>query len=140
MWIKLVSQATTARPMDSVWKTRMAPPLSLLILGSLTPDRHRVTLEDENVGKIFLDDRPDLLGITVKVDTAPRGIRKAGFVSEAEGKAGRIRSYCRGVAAPCTSPGLTSSMPKSFLAMMTGIVFHPRRRQAMKRFGPATIL
>lgn len=50
----------------------MAPPLSLLVLGALTPPEHRVTLEDENVESLHLNDRPDLVGITVKVDTVPR--------------------------------------------------------------------
>lgn len=58
--------------MDSVLKTHMAPPLSLLVLGALTPERHNVELADENVEHVRLDDRPDLVGITVKVDTAPR--------------------------------------------------------------------
>ena len=77
MWIKLISPLTTARPMDSIWKTRMAPPLALLILGALTPKRHRVTVEDENVQKINLGDNPDIVGITVKVDTAPRAFEIA---------------------------------------------------------------
>jgi len=58
--------------MDSAWKTHMAPPLSLLVLGALTPPEHKVTLEDENVEPLHLNDQPDLVGITVKVDTAPR--------------------------------------------------------------------
>lgn len=77
MWIKLISPMTTARPMDSVWKTRMAPPLGLLVLGSLTPAMHEVTLEDENIGKIRLNDKPDLVGISVKVDTAFRAFEIA---------------------------------------------------------------
>lgn len=60
------------RPMDSEWKTRMSPPLALLTLAALTPDRHRVTLEDENVERPCPDERPDLVGISVKVDTFPR--------------------------------------------------------------------
>ena len=31
--------------MDSAWKNRMAPPLSLLVLGALTPPEHRVTVD-----------------------------------------------------------------------------------------------
>ncbi|MBN1675702.1 MAG: cobalamin-dependent protein [Kiritimatiellae bacterium] len=72
MWIKLVSPRSTDRPMDSAWKRQMAPPLSLLVLGALTPHEHTVTIADENVEKIVLDDCPDLVGITVKVDTAYR--------------------------------------------------------------------
>ncbi len=62
MWIKLISPRSTCRPMDSAWKRHMAPPLSLLVLGALTPPEHRVTLEDENVEPLQLDDRPDLVG------------------------------------------------------------------------------
>jgi len=69
MWIKLISPRSTVRPMDSAWKTHMSPPLSLLVLGALTPKAHRVTLADENVERISLDDSPDLVGITVKIDT-----------------------------------------------------------------------
>ncbi len=72
MWIKLVSPRVTLRPMDSAFKRQMAPPLSLLTLAALTPDRHRVTVSDENVERLDLTDRPDLVGITVKADTAQR--------------------------------------------------------------------
>jgi radical SAM superfamily enzyme YgiQ (UPF0313 family) len=72
MWIKLISPLTTRRPMDSDWKTRMSPPLSLLVIAALTPDQHKVTLQDENVETIDLNDTPDLVGITVKVDTVYR--------------------------------------------------------------------
>jgi radical SAM superfamily enzyme YgiQ (UPF0313 family) len=60
------------RVLDSALKTHMAPPLSLLVLGALTPREHFVTLEDENVEQLRLHDRPGLVGITVKVDTAYR--------------------------------------------------------------------
>ena len=72
MWIKLISPRVTMRPMDSAFKRQMSPPLSLLVLGALTPDRHRVTIADENIERLRLDDRPDLVGITVKADTADR--------------------------------------------------------------------
>lgn len=72
MRIKLISPRTTMRPMDSEWKKRMAPPLSLLVLGALTPPEHDVVLVDENVERLSTDDMPDLVGITVKVDTANR--------------------------------------------------------------------
>lgn len=72
MWIKLIAPQSTRRPMDSSWKTRMAPPLPLLVLGALTPPEHRVTVADENCERLRLDDTPGLVGITVKVDTAPR--------------------------------------------------------------------
>jgi radical SAM superfamily enzyme YgiQ (UPF0313 family) len=72
MWIKLMSPPSTLRPMDTAFKSHMAPPLSLLVLGALTPGDHRVTLQDGNIERLRLDDRPDLVGITVKVDTVPR--------------------------------------------------------------------
>ena len=72
MWIKLISPRMSMRPMDSAFKIQMAPPLSLLTLGALTPDHHRVTIADENIEVLDLDDTPDLIGITVKADTANR--------------------------------------------------------------------
>jgi len=72
MWIKLISPRMRMRPVDSAFKTHMAPPLGLLVIGALTPPEHRVTIADENVERVRLDDRPDLVGITVKVDTAQR--------------------------------------------------------------------
>ena len=72
MWIKLISPRVTLRPVDTALKRQMAPPLSLLVLGALTPRRHRVTVTDENVEKLTLADTPDLIGITVKADTAER--------------------------------------------------------------------
>lgn len=77
MWIKLISPRVTMRPMDSDWKVRMAPPLSLLVLAALTPESHRVTVVDENVEPLRTDDHPDLVGITVKVDTFYRAAELA---------------------------------------------------------------
>ena len=70
--IKLISPRMSSRPMDSAFKTHMAPPLSLLVLGALTPGEHSVAVYDENVERVRHNDRPDLVGITVKVDTALR--------------------------------------------------------------------
>jgi radical SAM superfamily enzyme YgiQ (UPF0313 family) len=58
--------------MDSEFKRAMSPSLALLVLGALTPVEHDVTMEDENVGKLNLDDLPDLVGISVNVDTSLR--------------------------------------------------------------------
>jgi radical SAM superfamily enzyme YgiQ (UPF0313 family) len=77
MRIKLISPRMSLRPMDAALKTHMAPPLSLLVLGALTPPEHEVELADENVERVRLDDRPDLVGITVKVDTAHRAFEIA---------------------------------------------------------------
>lgn len=77
MKIKLIAPQSSMRPMDSMWKIRMAPPLSLLTLAALTPPEHEVTIHDENVEALHLDDSPDLVGITVKVDTLYRAIEMA---------------------------------------------------------------
>jgi radical SAM superfamily enzyme YgiQ (UPF0313 family) len=58
--------------MDSEFKRVMAPSLSLLTVGALTPASHSVTLEDENTGTLTLNDNPGLVGITVNVDTSKR--------------------------------------------------------------------
>jgi radical SAM superfamily enzyme YgiQ (UPF0313 family) len=72
MNIKLIAPRSTVRPMDSAWKTRMSPPLSLLVLAALTPREHTVALADENIERPSFRDSPDLVGITVKVDTFDR--------------------------------------------------------------------
>lgn len=85
MNIKLIAPRVTKRPMDSEWKTRMSPPLGLLVLGALTPREHAVTLADENIERVRFDDAPDLVGLTVKVDTfqraadIARGYRRRGI-------------------------------------------------------------
>ncbi len=78
MKIKLISPRVTLRPMDSAWKTHMAPPLALLVLGALTSPGHDVVIEDENVEKTNDADRPDLVGITVKADTFYRAAEISG--------------------------------------------------------------
>ena len=72
MNIKLISPKMSLRPMDSELKRRMSPPLSLVTLASMTPKQHRVSIEDENIGSINFNDKPDLVGITVNVDTVYR--------------------------------------------------------------------
>lgn len=60
------------RPMDSGFKRQMAPPMALLVLGALTPRQHSVTVVDENIERLDIEDHPDMVGITVKADTALR--------------------------------------------------------------------
>ncbi|MEW6410985.1 MAG: radical SAM protein [Candidatus Zixiibacteriota bacterium] len=72
MKIKLISPRMSLRPMDSEYKRLLSPSISLLILAGLTPDEHEVYIEDENAGEINFDDNPDLVGITVNVDTSKR--------------------------------------------------------------------
>lgn len=58
--------------MDSDFKRAMSPSLALLTLASMTPGHFQIVLEDENVNPIKLDDKPDLVGISVNVDSARR--------------------------------------------------------------------
>jgi radical SAM superfamily enzyme YgiQ (UPF0313 family) len=79
MWIKLISPGVGRRSVDSKITNQIMPPLPLLALAALTPEQHRLTLEDENIERIHLDDRPDLVGITVKAQTAVRAYQLARY-------------------------------------------------------------
>jgi radical SAM superfamily enzyme YgiQ (UPF0313 family) len=70
--IKLISPKMSLRPMDSEFKRLMSPSLSLVMLASLTPKHHVVYIEDENLTQINFSDNPDIVGITVNVDTTYR--------------------------------------------------------------------
>lgn len=72
MRIKLIAPQMSLRPMDSEYKRRMSPSLSLLTIAALTPPEHTVTIADENTGLLSRNDTPDLVGITVNVDTSSR--------------------------------------------------------------------
>lgn len=72
MKIKLISPRMTLRPMDSEFKRRMSPSLSLLIIAALTPPEHEVYIEDENTGRLDINDSPGLVGITCNVDNSAR--------------------------------------------------------------------
>jgi radical SAM superfamily enzyme YgiQ (UPF0313 family) len=77
MQIKLVSPRMSLRPMDSEYKRVLSPSLSLLILASLTPKEHNVYIEDENVSPLNMADSPNLVAITVNVDTSKRAYQIA---------------------------------------------------------------
>jgi radical SAM superfamily enzyme YgiQ (UPF0313 family) len=75
--IKLIAPKMSLRPMDTEFKRRMSPSLSLVILATLTPPKHKVYIEDENIEPINFNDEPDLVGITINVDTTSRPIEIA---------------------------------------------------------------
>lgn len=77
LYIKLIAPKMSMRPMDSEFKRRMSPSLSLVTLATLTPKQHIVKIEDENIEKINFDDQPDIVGITVNVDTSQRAVHLA---------------------------------------------------------------
>ena len=60
------------RPMDSEYKRRLSPSLALVTLAALIGKEHSVYIEDENIQSLNFNDQPDLVGITVNVDTAKR--------------------------------------------------------------------
>ncbi len=61
------------RPMDTSLKTRMAPSLGLLTVAQSIREGNSIELLNENVGdEIDFSSRPDIVGITVTVDTLTR--------------------------------------------------------------------
>ncbi|KGK81036.1 radical SAM protein [Desulfosporosinus sp. HMP52] len=79
MKIKLIQPKMSLRPMDSEFKRLMSPSLSLLVLAALTPKEHSIIIEDENANLLNLEDSPDLVGITVNIDTSNRGYQIAEY-------------------------------------------------------------
>lgn len=77
MYIKLVQPKMIKRPMDTDLKLHMAPPLGLLTVANIVRGEHRVVLENENIEQVCYDDKPDLVGISVTVDTLPRAMQIA---------------------------------------------------------------
>ena len=77
MYIKLIQPKMIKRPMDTDIKLHMAPPLGLLTIVNLLREEHVVSLENENIQSIDYTDRPDIVGISVTVDTLPGAIRIA---------------------------------------------------------------
>ena len=77
MYLKLVQPRMKKRPMDTDIKVHMAPPLGLLTIVNMLRKEHKVVLENENIQEICYDDKPDMVGISVTVDTLPRAIQIA---------------------------------------------------------------
>ena len=77
MYIKLIQPKMKKRPMDTDIKIHMAPPLGLLTIVNLVREDHRVSLENENIREINYKDKPDIVGISITVDTLPRAVEIA---------------------------------------------------------------
>ncbi|MCJ7663982.1 MAG: cobalamin-dependent protein, partial [Desulfobacterales bacterium] len=62
-------------PKDSFWDviTFKFPSLSTTLLAALTPQGHQVTIHDEGIAPLDLDDGCDLAAITAMTPLAPRG-------------------------------------------------------------------
>lgn len=77
MYIKLIQPKMHKRPMDTDIKIRMSPPLGLYTIANMFRKNHRISVENENIRDITFDDRPDIVGISVNVDSLPRAIEIA---------------------------------------------------------------
>ena len=77
MKIKLISAAVRSR---SRWSQIMT--LSLPAVAAATPEGHDISIEDERVKKIRLDDSPDLVGISYEVFRAYRAYEVADHYRE----------------------------------------------------------
>lgn len=77
MYIKLIQPKMIKRPMDTDIKIHMAPPLGLLTIVNILREKHEVVLENENIQDINYNDKPDIVGISVTVDTLPRAVKIA---------------------------------------------------------------
>ncbi len=53
------------------------PPLSLMTIAALTPEKHNVTITDESVEAVDFDQKPDLVGLTAMTAAAPRAYQIA---------------------------------------------------------------
>lgn len=80
--IKLISPRMSLRPMDSAFKRVLSPSLSLVTIATLTPKNSRVWIEDENITKLDTSDKPDIVGLTVNVDTSERAFEIAAIYRE----------------------------------------------------------
>lgn len=60
------------RVMDTDLKSRMFPPLGLYTIANMFRGAHRISVENENVGAIDFDDKPDIVGISINVDSINR--------------------------------------------------------------------
>ena len=65
------------RPMDTDIKNRMSPPLGLYTIANMFRDSHDILVENENIHTLVINDSPDIVGISVNVDSLPRAIEIA---------------------------------------------------------------
>lgn len=62
------------RPMDTHLKNRMSPPLGLYTIAAMFRNKHEVSVVNENIQKVDMTDCPDIVGISVNVDSLPRAL------------------------------------------------------------------
>jgi radical SAM superfamily enzyme YgiQ (UPF0313 family) len=72
MKVKLIFPGRKMRALEIRGKNHLVPSETLTTLAAVTPPQHEVVVEDENVQRLHLDDRPDVVGITVYTFLARR--------------------------------------------------------------------
>lgn len=78
MNITLIQPLMKMRPMDTELKTRMSPSLGLLTIAQAVREGNEIVILNENVDdEIDYSKKPDIVGITVTVDTLPRAAQIA---------------------------------------------------------------
>jgi radical SAM superfamily enzyme YgiQ (UPF0313 family) len=77
MVIKLIQPRMHRRPMDTDIKNRMSPPLGLYTIANMFRNCHDILVENENIHQLETNDSPDIVGISVNVDSLPRAIEIA---------------------------------------------------------------
>ena len=75
--IKLIQPLMHMRPMDTHLKNRMSPPLGLYTIAAMFRDEYEVIVENENVRAVDMTDIPDIVGVSVNVDSLPRALKIA---------------------------------------------------------------
>lgn len=72
--LKLIQPKMDLRPMDTLLKTHMSPPLGIYTIANIVNELCEVDIVNENIEKINYDEECNLVGISVTVDTFPRAI------------------------------------------------------------------
>ena len=74
MKLKLIQPKMKLRPMDTLLKTHMSPPLGIYTIANIIKGYCEVNVINENIEDINFDDECDLVGISITVDTFPRAL------------------------------------------------------------------
>ena len=101
MNIKLIQPLMHKRPMDTDIKNRMSPPLGLYTIVNIFRDLHNVYVENENLRSINFNDNPDIVGISINIDSISRAVE--------------IASYFRQKGIPVVAGGIMPTIATEFI-------------------------
>lgn len=73
----IAAESARCRGNDARRVNPLFPPLGLMTVAALTPERHNVTIIDESVEAADLEIEPDLIGLTAMTAAAPRAYELA---------------------------------------------------------------